>query len=133
MSSLSSLQVEAYLARISLPEVAKVSLREGPGGARALEAITMLQQHHMAAVPFENLDLHYTSKRSHPLQIESIFQSVVQRRRGGTCIQVHTLFAELLRALGFHVYFTGGRINAAASIEAAVTGSRPMTSPYGPL
>lgn len=129
---LSPEQAEAYLDRISLPESAKTLLREGPDGPGALGAVTQLQQHHMAAVPFENIDLHYSSHRSLPQQTETVYDTVVQRKRGGTCPQVHQLFSQLLRAFGFSVYCTGGRLNAPASPAAAMNVDR-STVAYGPL
>lgn len=131
-SLLSAEQAEAYLDRISLPASAKTLLREGPDGARALEAVTLLQQYHMAAVPFENLDLHYSSHRSLPQQTESVYDNVVRRQRGGTCPQIHQLFSHLLRAFGFTVYCTGGRLNAPASPSANVDVDRTKVA-YGPL
>ncbi|KAK4217300.1 cysteine proteinase [Rhypophila decipiens] len=131
-SLLSAEQVEAYLDRISLPASARILLKEGPNGSQALEAVTILQQHHMAAVPFENLDLHYSSHRSLPQQTESVYDTVVRRQRGGTCPQVHQLFSHLLRAFGFSVYCTGARLNASASPVAKVDVDR-STIAYGPL
>ena len=116
--SLSAEQVEAYLDRIALPQAVRDSLREGGNGRDALKALTTLQQYHMAAVPFENLELHYSSHRSLPQETEIVYENVVVRRRGGMCAQVHQLFTKLLRSLGFQVYCTGVRLNAAASAAA---------------
>jgi arylamine N-acetyltransferase len=132
MTSLSAEQAEAYLDRILLPASARTLLREGPDGSRALEAVETLQRYHMAAVPYENLDLHYSSHRSLLLQTESIYEAVVSRRRGGTCIQVHRLFSQLLRSFGFSVYCTGGRLNAPASSAAKMDADRSAIV-YGPL
>ncbi|KFY81216.1 hypothetical protein V499_00042 [Pseudogymnoascus sp. VKM F-103] len=116
--ALSPEQVEAYLDRIALPQAARKTLRGGNEGKDALQAITTLQQYHMAAVPFENLDLHYSSHHSLPQETEIVYEHIVVRRRGGTCFQVHQLFAQLLRSLGFQVYCTGGHLNAPASLGA---------------
>ncbi|CAI4214546.1 unnamed protein product [Parascedosporium putredinis] len=132
MASLSTEQADAYLDRISLPLAARALLREGPKGDRALEAVTALQQYHIASVPFENLDLHYSSHRSLPLQADAVYETVVKRQRGGTCPQVHRLFSQLLRSFGFSVYCTGGRLNAPASPAAAVTVDKTKVA-YGPL
>ncbi|KAF2202684.1 cysteine proteinase [Delitschia confertaspora ATCC 74209] len=121
MSSLSAAQVEAYLDRISLPEPTKSLLISGKTTSEnALEAITALQQHHVAAIPYDNLALHYSAHKSLPQDTESVFQHVVLKRRGGTCIQVNLLFLELLRSLGFNAYCTAGRLNAQASIAQKV-------------
>lgn len=132
MASLSPEKAEAYLNRISLPETAKALLREGPNGSRALEAVAALQQHHMAAVPFDNLDLHYSSHKTLPQQADTVFETVVSRRKGGTCPQVHQLFCQLLRSFGFQAYCTGSRLNAAASPAAKLDVDKSVVT-YGPL
>lgn len=114
--SLSPAQVEAYLDRISLPVNVRDLLREGPEGKDALKAVAALQQYHLATIPFENLDLCYSSHKTIPQGTEAVFDHVINRQRGGVCDQVHPLFARLLRSLGFVVYLTGARINAAAGI-----------------
>lgn len=114
--SLSQAQVEAYLDRISLPTNVRDLLREGPEGRDALKAVAALQQHHLATIPFENLDLCYSAHKTIPQGTETVFDHVITRKRGGVCDQVHPLFARLLRSLGFVVYLTGARINAAAGI-----------------
>lgn len=129
--SLSPEQVEAYLERIDLPRTVRDTLHKGDHGENALEALTTLQQYHMAAVPFENLELHYSSHRSLPQETELVFENVVIRRRGGTCPQVHQLFVALLRSLGFQAYCTGGRLNAPAS-PAADSNLDKSKVVYGP-
>ncbi|KAN0069250.1 hypothetical protein V8E54_012879 [Elaphomyces granulatus] len=131
MMSLSSKQVEACLDRIALPQEVRDSLLEGGNGSCALWAVTTLQLYHMAAIPHENLDLHYSSHHTVPLEIDIIYESIVIRRRGGTCLQVHQLFSKLLRSLGFQTYNTVARVNAPASIEADLTLDKPNVT-YGP-
>ncbi|KAK4153325.1 cysteine proteinase [Chaetomidium leptoderma] len=133
MASLSPDQVAGYLERISLPAQARAWLREGPDGPHALEALTQLQQHHMAAVPFDNLELHYsTHNGTLPQETDLVYETVVTRRRGGTCPQVHQLFAKLLRALGFTAYCTGARLNAPASPAADPSLVDKSKVVYGP-
>jgi hypothetical protein len=129
--SLSAEQIEAYLDRIALPQDTRASLREGPNGKHALKAITTLQHRHLATIPFENLDLQYSSHHSLPQDTEVVFDHVVKRRRGGVCDQIHQLFAKLLISFGFTVYCTGSRINAAAGILADPKMDRSKPS-YGP-
>lgn len=75
-SLLSPEQVEAYLYRISLPQSTRLLLRQGPNGDAALDAVTALQQHHMEAVPFENINLHYSADRSLQMQTDAVFKTV---------------------------------------------------------
>jgi len=117
--ALSNAQVEAYLNRIAVPQTIRILLRQGPNGPDALKAVSSLQYHHLKAVPFENLDLGYSSHHSLPQDTESVFEHVVNLKRGGVCDQIHLLFSKLLSHFGFPVYCTGSRINAAAGILAA--------------
>jgi arylamine N-acetyltransferase len=129
--SLSPEQVGAYLDRIALPQEVRDSLREGGNGKGALKAVTTLQQYHMAAIPYETLDLHYSSHHSVPLDTETIYENVVTRKRGGSCLQVHQLFSNLLRSLGFQAYITAARVNAPATITADPTLNKSVVI-YGP-
>lgn len=115
--SLSTDQVEKYLDYLSIPENVRDQLREGPDGPHALEAITKLQHRQLAKVPLENLDLVYSSHHSIQPELETVYDNIVNRRRGGVCDQVHPFFATLLRSFGFSVYCTGGRINTAAGLH----------------
>jgi N-hydroxyarylamine O-acetyltransferase len=60
-----------------------------------------LHRAHLHAVPFENLDIHLG--RSIALDQTALFDKIVVRRRGGFCYELNSLFAALLRILGFRV------------------------------
>jgi arylamine N-acetyltransferase len=131
MDSISFEQAQAYLERINLPEKHRVQLNEGPSCPEALEAVTALQKYHMAAVTFDNLDMHYSSHHDLVLNTEYVYDLVVSRRRGGACPQVHQLFALLLQVFGFSAYCSGGRMNEPASPAAPPNVNRSKIS-YGP-
>ena len=82
-------QTSAYLARINHPAPL----------APTLTTLRTLQAAHMRAVPFENLDV--LLARPLALDVPALFDKIVTRRRGGYCFELNTLFAALLRALGF--------------------------------
>jgi arylamine N-acetyltransferase len=130
--SLSAEDIGEYLDRIAVPQHVREWLREGPDSPYALKAITKLQHCHLAAVPFENLDLLYSSHHSLPSDTESVYERVVKQRRGGVCDQVHMLFTKLLKSFGFVVYCTGSRINAAAGLLAdpQMNKSKPSFGPW---
>lgn len=92
-------QVDAYLQRIG------VSQPEGP----ALSWLNILTTHHQRAVPFENLSL---TDLDEPvtLGIPHLFDKIVQRRRGGMCLELNALFHGLLTACGYHVTAAMGRV-----------------------
>src|SRR5689334_10616650 len=85
------MDVHAYLDRI------------GYRGAiePTFETLAALQRAHLLAAPFENLDIGL----GRPIVLDHglLFDKIVTRRRGGFCYELNGLFAELLRALGFHV------------------------------
>ncbi|KAK3332848.1 hypothetical protein B0T19DRAFT_112395 [Cercophora scortea] len=77
-----------------------------------LSAITLLQVHHMARVPFESLTLHYSAHRVLSLDPEDLFQKIVVNGRGGYCMEVNTFFGTVLRSLGLTVVSIGARGNS---------------------
>lgn len=66
-----------------------------------LQTLESLHQAHLYAVPFENLDIHLG--REIVLDDERLFRKIVEKRRGGFCYELNSVFAQLLRAVGFRV------------------------------
>ncbi len=76
--------------------------RIGAGGfdiSADLTTLKRLQKLHLLHVPFENLDIHW--KTPIALDIELIFQKIVENGRGGFCYELNGLFFELLLSVGF--------------------------------
>ncbi|MCY9512963.1 arylamine N-acetyltransferase family protein [Paenibacillus apiarius] len=84
-------EVRAYLERIEY---------EGPVDVSAA-ALADLQECHLHAVPYENLDILRRVPLS--LHIPDLFDKIVVRRRGGYCFELNALFGWLLRELGYPV------------------------------
>ncbi len=89
--------VAAYLDRIGHPPVATADLA----------TLTTLQDAHVRAVPFENLDIHLGVPLS--LDLADLADKVIHRRRGGFCFELNGLFAALLTSLGFEVQLIEAR------------------------
>jgi len=109
-------QLQLYYERIQFPH----HLRENNVSLiaktkRGLEFLKALQAYTLAAVPFENLELHYSSHHSITLDPEHLFHKIVERNngRGGYCMENTGLFATVLRSLGFDAMTTGARVNEA--------------------
>lgn len=85
------MNVEAYLHRIHY----NGSLEP------TFQLLSALQEAHLLAVPFENLDIHLG--REILLEEEALFHKIVEQRRGGFCYELNGLFALLLRTLGYKV------------------------------
>jgi arylamine N-acetyltransferase len=103
-------QLARYFERIELEysQDARRQVSEDPLGF-----LTTLQRHHLARVPFESLSLHYSRHRLLSLDPEDLFKKIVDNGRGGYCMEVNTLFATVLRSLGFMLISVGGRVRVA--------------------
>lgn len=81
--------LDAYLQRIGWT-----------GDARPThDTLAALLAAHMAAIPFENLDV--LLGRRVRIDLDGIQQKLVRARRGGYCFEHATLFAAALEAIGF--------------------------------
>lgn len=83
------LDLDAYLERIQYRG----------GIAPTLETLAALLRAHMAAIPFENLDV--LLGRGVRLDLEGVQDKLVRGHRGGYCFEHGTLFAAALERLGF--------------------------------
>ncbi|KAI3392441.1 hypothetical protein diail_5685 [Diaporthe ilicicola] len=79
---------------------------------RDLSLLTALHIHQVAAVPYENLSLHYSQHKTVDLSPQTLFTKFVEngRNRGGYCMEGSLFFLHVLRSLGFVAYPTGVRI-----------------------
>jgi N-hydroxyarylamine O-acetyltransferase len=106
-----ALNLDAYCARI------------GYTGARTPTSATLTALHraHVRAIPFEYLDIHLG--RGIRIDLASIQQKLVRDRRGGYCFEQNTLFAAVLRALGFTVAPLVARVrwNQPADLQTPLT------------
>jgi N-hydroxyarylamine O-acetyltransferase len=91
----------AYLDRIGL---------DGPVSP-TLEGLTGVMTHHVAAIPFENLDIFLG--RGGARGIAAIHDKLVIRRRGGWCYEQNGLLGWALEEMGFAVTRVAARVNQA--------------------
>ncbi|MFC5288368.1 arylamine N-acetyltransferase [Actinokineospora guangxiensis] len=85
------LDLAAYHTRVDHPEVAE------PTAA----ALRSLHAAHVAAIPFENVDV---LTGGHPgVRLAAVAEKLVGRRRGGYCFEHATLFAAVLERSGYVV------------------------------
>ncbi|NEW41449.1 arylamine N-acetyltransferase [Nocardia cyriacigeorgica] len=103
------LDLDAYLTRI------------GFAGERmpTLAALRALVAAHTTSIPFENFEA--VLGRPVPLDVESLQDKLVRRRRGGYCYENAGLFAAALERLGFGVTGLSGRVTMGSG------GLRPAT------
>jgi N-hydroxyarylamine O-acetyltransferase len=104
------LDLDGYFRRIGY---------DGPPGGPSLTLLTELHEAHVAAVPFENLDI--LLGRPIRLDLPSLQSKLITSRRGGYCFEHNTLFQAVLERLGFTV------TPLAARVRVGVDGIRPRT------
>ncbi|KFP51847.1 Arylamine N-acetyltransferase, pineal gland isozyme NAT-10 [Cathartes aura] len=73
-----------------------------------LETLTDIFQHHIRAVPFENLSIHCGEKIT--LELEPVYNKIVQRKRGGWCMENNQLLGWVLKRLGYDASFLGAYV-----------------------
>jgi arylamine N-acetyltransferase len=120
----SSTQLSAYFARVGLPESYLSTNPGDPAVAHTedhgLAFLAVLMRHHLAAIPFENLSMHYSLNRGMTLDMQEIYSIFTEhgRGRGGHCMQMNGLFGTVLSSLGFHVTTVAARVNTACQAVA---------------
>jgi N-hydroxyarylamine O-acetyltransferase len=67
-----------------------------------------LHESHIFNIPFENLDVQF--EKLFDLDIDNIYEKVVNQSRGGFCYELNSLFCELLIQLGFKSRIIEARI-----------------------
>ena len=72
------------------------------------ETLFELQAAHLLTIPFENLDIHYQNEIK--LDIASIYNKIVLKKRGGFCYELNGLFYQLLKDIGFDVQMISARV-----------------------
>lgn len=100
-----ALNLPAYLARIGY---------SGPVEP-TLPVLQQLIEKHTTAIPLENLDV--LLGRRILIDVESVQQKMVARRRGGYCYEHNTLFRAALEAIGFKATPRLGRVVYRASAD----------------
>jgi len=116
----STSELRDYFQRIRLPQKYldtpilsdKTLATTKQHGLPFLQALT---RHHTSHIPFENLELHYSTHKTITLNPQALYAKIVTQRRGGRCMENNTFFATVLRSLGFHVRDCGGRVSRAMS------------------
>lgn len=100
-------QLTKYFDHIQLP--LKYRRDDVP---RDLSLLTALHMHQIAAIPYENLSLHYSPHKTIDLDPHVLYTKFVAngRNRGGYCMEGSLFFLHILSSLGFDAYPTGVRI-----------------------
>ncbi|XP_034282326.1 arylamine N-acetyltransferase, pineal gland isozyme NAT-3-like [Pantherophis guttatus] len=73
-----------------------------------LETLTEVFQHHISAVPFENLSLH--CGETIQLDLESVYDKIVKHSHGGWCMENNQLLFWAFQTMGYEVGLLGARV-----------------------
>ncbi|HEY4074444.1 MAG TPA: arylamine N-acetyltransferase [Herbaspirillum sp.] len=73
-----------------------------------LTTLTSLIEHHVAAIPFENIDV--LLKRGIDISPAAVDEKLIEQRRGGYCFEHNGLFRRVLTAIGFQVESLAARV-----------------------
>lgn len=92
------LDTDAYLDRLGY---------QGPTEP-TVDTLRALTKAHSLTIPFENFDV--LAGREIKLDVGSLFDKMVRRRRGGYCFEHNALFAAVLESVGFQVDGLGARL-----------------------
>ena len=116
-------QLQQYFDYIGLPEASRRT-RDGlqtQGEDQKLWFLAELKRYQLCAVPFENLDLHYSTVKGVSIDTDHLFHKIVERRagRGGYCMQNNSFFATILRTLGYQLFSAGARVASGLDEDAA--------------
>lgn len=103
------LDLDAYLARIGFTGEVKPDL----------DTLRALHRAHIAAIPFENLEI--MLGRPVDLGLAALQAKLVRQRRGGYCYEQNLLFAAVLERIGYPVKGLGARVRVGATALRAVT------------
>ncbi|KAI1172613.1 cysteine proteinase [Nemania sp. FL0916] len=97
-------QIDQFLDHIQLPPQYRHA-------APSYALLRALHTHMLAAVPYENLAIHYNPTHAVNLDPQHLFQKIVtnKRGRGGYCMENAILYNHALVALGFDAYTAGVR------------------------
>lgn len=92
------MNIRTYLERIGYDRPARLDI----------ESLFGLHRTHLLTVPFENLDIHADV----PIQLDerSLWEKIIERRRGGFCYELNGMFARLLKKTGFEVTYLNGQV-----------------------
>ncbi|NWW33400.1 ARY2 protein, partial [Panurus biarmicus] len=96
------MDIKEYFARISY---------QGSHNKPDLATMSDIFQHHIQAVPFENLSIH--CGESIELNLEATYNKIVRKKRGGWCMENNYLLSWVLKTLGYDVTLLGAKVYVA--------------------
>lgn len=81
---------------------------KGPREILDLETLTAIFQHHIRAIPFENLSIHCGETIT--LDLDQVYNKIVKKKRGGWCMEINQLLSWVLKNLGYNTTILGANV-----------------------
>ncbi len=81
-------QISRYFDHVGLPRKYYAVLEPGASAAHDLDTLQALHVHHIAAIAYENLNLHYSASKTVSLDPHDLYSKFLERgcNRGGYCV-----------------------------------------------
>lgn len=113
--------MSSYFDTIGLPtkyrssSIIKLRNASISDASEQLNILSSLIKYQIAGIPWENLELHYSSHHTISLDPLHVFHKTVEQKsgRGGYCMENTLLLCTVLRSLGYNIMTTGARVNTA--------------------
>uniref|UniRef100_A0A8C5IJE8 arylamine N-acetyltransferase n=1 Tax=Junco hyemalis TaxID=40217 RepID=A0A8C5IJE8_JUNHY len=93
------MDIKEYFARISY---------QGSHNNPDLATMSDIFQHHIRAIPYENLSIHCGERIE--LDLEPIYNKIVRKKRGGWCMENNYLLFWVLKTLGYNITLLGAKV-----------------------
>ena len=105
-------QLSQYFDRLNIPEANRRYDVASLNNEDTLKYLAYIKKQQLAAIPFENLSLHYSTHHKISIHPQELFRKIIadNNGRGGYCMEANGLFGTLLHSLGFNVYSGGARV-----------------------
>ena len=92
------MNIDSYLKRINSENLKETSL----------ENLKLLHSKHLLNIPFENLSVALNEHVK--MDIEPIYDKIINKNRGGFCFELNQLFAWLLKSIGYDITLISCRV-----------------------
>lgn len=106
--------LKLYARRLGLPEDDLLNVQPG------LSLLCDLQERHLSNIPFENLAQHGAYGGPVTLNLNDVGHKILRRHRGGFCLELNSLYANLLRKCGYPVTIVEATVYKNGTFEGVV-------------
>ncbi|PVI07374.1 arylamine N-acetyltransferase 2 [Periconia macrospinosa] len=103
-------QIAQYFDRIRLSRPQRIFSVTSLTPAEKLTYLTLLKKHHLVAIPYENIQAHYSWHKGVSVSPTRLFSKIVDHHRGGWCFELNQFLNTVLLSLGFEAILAASRV-----------------------